>query len=152
MENPALGLAIASLPRGFEVVRNEGEVLELVAHTEQGSGQLTFHVDTPVLGGVNLVEAVRNQQAAFEGQPDGEFLGRVELMSPLGSAFTARGRYTTDEGPVEETWVFAVHPQGDRLLSLRYRYPAGGDSKERIDQLLAVLGEVEGITTPDEPS
>jgi hypothetical protein len=80
--------------------------------------------------------------------PGGSYLGNRELVTPIGAAFTARARYQADGREVEETKVFAVHPAGDRLLIVSYVYPAGGDSQERVQQLLLLLGEIEGLSLP----
>ena len=72
------------------------------------------------------------------------FLGQ-ELVSPLGTAFYSRGRFTLDGEAVEEAKIFSLHPDGDRILTLRYRYPAGVDSSVRVQQLFDVLGTIEGL-------
>ena len=40
-----------------------------------------------------------------------------------------------------------VHPWGDRLLKVIYRYPAGDDTQDRLDSLMeGVVGELEGLS------
>lgn len=145
VESQPLGLAIAAVPRGFELEVNEGETLRLEGRNAEGRwGTITVEVEPPQAAGVNLVKAVNEQKQALEARPEGKFMGQVELGSPLGTAFSTRGRYRDGEGAtMEESRVFAVHPMGDRLLSVRYVYPAGGDSEERLQQLFALLGEIE---------
>jgi hypothetical protein len=131
---------------GFKLVANEGDRLELVKPASEGreDATLTFEVGPPQRAGVNLVEAVNQQKAAIEGRPNGKFMGQVQLGSQLGNAYSTRGRYTGDDGrESEEIRLFAVHPEGDRLLSLTYRYHADtSDSKERTQEAMAALGLV----------
>jgi hypothetical protein len=148
VENPALGVAIASLPKELKVRTNQGDELVLVP-ADGRPGTLRFEVAAPARGGVNLVQAVNDHKASIEARPDGEYRGQVELASPLGTAYASRGRYTGDGGKtVEELALFAVHPLGDRLLSLVYTYPTAGDTDARRDELIDVFGEVEGTATP----
>jgi len=145
VENPALGVAIASLPPRFRVIRAGGDRIELEGTSGRGAGRVVIAAGPPETGGINLVEAVRTQKGAFEAMPGGSYLGNRELATPIGTAFTARARYQADGREVEETKVFAIHPQGDRLLTVSYVYPAGGDSQERVQQLLLLIGEIEGL-------
>ena len=46
---------------------------------------------------------------------------------------------------IEETVIFALHPDADRIMTITYRYPAGVDSSVRVQQLFDVLGAVEGV-------
>ena len=80
----------------------------------------------------------------FEQQPDGQYFGNLELGTPTGPAFTARGSYTSGSTPVEELRVFALHPSANRMLRLTYSYPPG-TGKERLMQLAEVLGEIEAL-------
>ena len=135
---------------GFEVETNEGATLVLV-HPAGEAGEaatLTLEVGEPEPN-VNLVDAVNRQKAAIEGRPGGHFLGQVQLMSQLGTAFSTRGRYTGDDGKeIEELRLFAIHPDGDRLLTLAYRYhAAAGETKERINEAMGALGLVGPLET-----
>ena len=96
LENAVLGIALAGWEEaGLDLVTNEGETLVLVrpARGEQAEATLTYQASPPQTAGVNLVEAVKQQQAEIESRPDGDFLGQVELMSQFGSAYSTRGRY-----------------------------------------------------------
>ncbi len=150
VENAVLGIVLAGPQEaGFDVVTNEGETLVLVRHAqgEQAEATLTYQASPPQTAGINLVEAVKQQQAEIESRPGGNFLGQVELMSQFGTAFSTRGRYAGEAGgEVEEIKIFTVHPAGDRLLSMTYRYPTDdGGTKERLDQAMAALGLVEPL-------
>lgn len=150
VENRALGLAVAALPDSLVVAVNQDGELVLEPADER-PGALRFEVASPPRGGVNLVQAVNDHKAAIEERPGGDYRGQVELMSPLGTAYASRGRYTGEGGEtVEELVILTIHPTGDRLLSLAYTYPATGDTEERRDELLSLLGEVEGTGTPPE--
>lgn len=146
VESPGLGLAIASLPEPFEVVRNDDETLELRPREGLPPGRLWFENGPVVEGGINLVELVKTQRAAFEALPGGSFSGNNELLLPDGRpAYYSRGRFEENGSQVEEFRIFSVHPIENRLLTIFYRYPAGSDSADRLNDLLLVVGEVEGL-------
>jgi hypothetical protein len=135
---------------GFELTANAGTTLELLRPAADGRlpATLTFEAGAPEPN-VNLVDAVNRQKAAIEARPNGRFLGQVQLMSQIGNAFSTRGRYPGDDGrEVEELRLFAIHPDGDRLLTLTYRYPAvPGETKERIEEAMGALGLVRPSAT-----
>lgn len=144
VENPQLGIAIADLPDAFDVVSAAGETIELVADGPAGAGRAVIDVGPVQSGGINLIETTKERRAWFESQPGAIYHGNRELGTPIGTAFTARATYSTDSGEVEETWVCAVHPGENRLLTITYTYPTG-ETEARIEQLLALLGEIEGV-------
>lgn len=150
VENADMGIAIAELPDAFSVVNASGPTIELVAAGESGSGKAVIAAGPDETFGINLVDAVRERKALFEGAPGGEYFGNRELGTPNGTAFTARGAYDGESGPVEETWVYTIHPTANRLLTITYTYPQG-ESEERVNQLLLLLGEIEGLAS-DEPT
>ncbi len=149
VENADLGIAIAALPEAFSVVSASGPTIELVAAGESGSGKAVITAGPDETFGINLVDAVRERKALFEGAPGGQYFGNRELGTPNGTAFTARGAYDGESGPVEETWVYTIHPAANRLVTITYTYPTG-ESEERVNQLLLLLGEIEGLA-PAEP-
>lgn len=149
VEAPGVGIAIADLPAGLTVQNTEGR--ELVLTPEGQSGRIVIQA-APAEEGTNLVRAVKDHQAAIEGKPGAQYLGVRELVTPLGSAYWSRGRYEQDGTVVEETRIVTLHPAGDRLLWLTYVYPAGDDSSARIQQLLGVVAEVEGLPGQDAQS
>ena len=143
VESPELGLAIAALPAAFEVADNAGETLRLSTPRVAGGG-VEITVGPLQLGGINLVEVVKEKRAAFEAE--GLYFGNRELMTPSGPAFTTRGQLTGPDGPVEITAAYSIHPDGsDRLLTVAYSYPGGGDSQARVGELLELLGEIEAL-------
>lgn len=148
VESPGMGIALATVPRGFEVAENEGDVLRLDRTSGDRGGTLTIQADPVQQSGVNLVDAVNEQKTHIESLPDGKYLGNVELMGPTGTAFSTRGRYMDNGQEMEEVRLLTVHPSQNRLLSIIYRYPAGGDTKERIEQAMEVLGEIGPLTPP----
>jgi len=147
VENPELGIALASLPAPFRVAVNQGDELSLEATGAEGTGALRFAVG-PLETTINLVDLVKERRTIFQELPEGFYFGNRELGTPIGTAYTARGTFRAEEGLVEETWIYAIHPVEYRLLTLTYRYPAGGDSQTRVQELLSVLGEVEGAAAP----
>lgn len=105
-------------------------------------GILWFAVG-PEQEGVNLVAAVQNHKEQMEGKPGADYKGGQELQGDFGTAFYSRGRYVDQGELTEETAVFMIHPSGNRLLTIHYRYPAGDDSSARVEQLISVIGYLE---------
>ncbi len=142
--NQELGIAL-DIPAdaGFTVAENRGDVLRLASAggADLGPGTVTFAAGPLRTAGVNLVEAVNDRKQEIEAA-GGQFLGQIELGSQLGPAYSTRGRLPADGGQeVEEIRIFAVHPSGDRLLWLTYRYtPRPGETRARVDQALEVMG------------
>jgi hypothetical protein len=145
--NQDLGIAIAELPEAFSVVTASGPTLELEAVSELGTGKVVIAAGPEERFGINLVNAVKERKALFEAAPDGQYFGNRELGTPTGTAFTARGEYAGPDGPVEETWVYSIHPAANRLLTVTYTYPPG-ESEARVNQLLLLLGEIEAAEAP----
>jgi hypothetical protein len=144
IENADLGLALAALPAAFEVAENAGESLALIAPAVEG-GTVQVTVGPLELAGINLVEVVKERRTEFEGEGR-LYFGNRELMTPYGSAYTTRGQITGADGPLEVTSVYSLHPDGsDRLMTVTYRYPGGGDSQARVGELLELLGELEAL-------
>lgn len=146
--NEALGVRFSDLPRACEVTENEGDELELGCDLTDRQTTGTLHVELgEIERSVNLKALATAQKEDFESLPGGEFKGNSELVTPGGPAYTARGRYDEDGEDVEEMRVFTLHPRQNRPLILRFVYPEGDSTKARIDQLFAVLGELEGVGT-----
>jgi hypothetical protein len=145
--NQVLGIRLASLPSDFQVSLNEGEHLELVPVESSVEGRVTFSVGQRETG-INLVAAVKGHQRRVEERPEADYRGGQELVTPLGTAFYSRGRFLTGLTESEETAIFVKHPSESRLLTIAYRYPAGADSSVRVQQLLDILGELEGVSEP----
>jgi hypothetical protein len=97
---------------------------------------------------VNLVAAVKRHQRHVEEQPQAEYRGGQELVTPMGAAFYSRGRFLVGLAETEETAVMLLHPDSSRLLTITYRYPAGTDSSVRVQQLLDILAVLEGASEP----
>ena len=153
IENEALDLALARVPLGL-ALRSNGADLRLAPAGAEGSplaGEIRIVADPPSDYGIDVVKTANDQQAAFLAAPRGEFFGAQRLVTPLGEATYARGRFDAADGSrVEETRAFAVHPAANRLVTVTYQYPAGEDSRERVAVLLEVLGEIEA-RTPSAP-
>ncbi len=144
VENRDLGIAIAALPSAFSVANASGPEIVLEAAGAAGSGRAVITAGPEEQFGINLIEAIKERKALFESAPGGEYFGNRELGTPTGTAFTARGAYDGEYGPVEETWVYSIHPMANRVLTITYTYPTG-ESQERVGQLLELLGEIQGI-------
>ncbi len=144
VENTDLRLRLVDLPTTFVVVANTDAELAVEPTDPAISGRVEFLVSPPE-DGQNLISAMKFHQAFIENQEDGDYQGGQELVSQLGTAFYSRGRFVLDGEAIEETVVFTLHPDADRMLRLRYRYPAGVDSSVRVGQLFEVLFTVEGI-------
>ena len=142
--NEALGLRLSPLPSDFEVAVNRQADLELAPAGEGVEGRVTFLVGEEETG-INLVAAVKRHQQWIEEQPEASYEGGQELMTPHGTAFYSRGRFLLGLSPIEETVVLLKHPTQSRLLTIRYRYPAAADSSVRVQQLLDIVGALEGL-------
>ena len=142
VENLDLDLRLTAIPDGLVVADNQGTSLELRPADEFVGGIVWFAVG-PEQQGINLVAAVKMHQERIEGLPEGEYKGAQELQGPLGTAFYSRGRYVEDGAVVEETVILSFHPSGNRQLTISYRYPAGEDSSQRVEQLIDVLSYLE---------
>ncbi len=152
-ENPALGIALAQVPAGFVVKRNEGTDLVLERSAPDDHGHLSILVGPAQKAGVNLVDQVWKEKARIEALPDGKFEGQNELGgSALGTVYTCRGRYTDEQGQAMEDFkALAVHPSANRLLTLDYRYPApapGTSPNDRLEQLMLVVEQVKDLSAP----
>ncbi|HVR30433.1 MAG TPA: hypothetical protein VMS86_12980, partial [Thermoanaerobaculia bacterium] len=152
IENPDLRIAITDLPGGFDLVTNAGARLELAREPGLPPGRAWVEVGPPVEGAINLIEIIRDERQAFEALPGGSFSGNGELVLPDGRpAYYSRGRFQDEGTLVEEFRVRAVHPvESDRLLLVFYRYPAGEDSAQRLEDVLYLVGEIEGLEGPEE--
>lgn len=144
IEHAELGLAIATLPAPFDAVAGDGSTWTFTAPGDNGAGTLVLSAGPVETGSINLIEAVKERRAWFESADGGQYFGNRELGGPFGTIYTARGGYQGPDGPVEETWAYAIHPGDYRLLSIRYTYPTG-ESGTRVEQLMEFLGEIEPL-------
>jgi len=145
VDSPELGLAILELPRDLTVDTNRDGVLILERAAADDDARVFVEVGPLQPEGFDLNHWVEAQAAEFAAKPDGSFLGSRKLRTPIGDAFTARGRYASESGETEETRVLARHPGAPRLLIVRYVYRAGDDTEQRIVQLLDVFAQIEAI-------
>jgi hypothetical protein len=151
VENESLDLALARVPAGL-VVRANGADIRLGPAAGGGAaaaGEITIAAGEASDYGIDVVQIANDQQSSFAAAPRGEFFGAQKLVTPLGEATYARGRFDAEDGSrVEEARAYVVHPAANRLVTVTYRYPAGEDSRERVAALLEVLGEIEARTAP----
>jgi len=151
VDNPELGVSILELSPDFTVDTNQGDSLILERTAAEDDGRVYVEVGPVQPDGVNLIHWVEAQPPDFEAKPDGTFLGSRKLRTPIGDAYTARGRYAGEAGEMEETRVLARHPGAPRLLIVRYLYRAGDDTEQRITQLLDLFAQIEA-STPSQPA
>jgi len=142
ISNLDLAISLAALPDDLVVAVNQGSSFELRPEDETVGGIIWFGAG-PEVEGVNLVVAVQEHQARIEGLPSGDYKGAQELQGPLGTAFYSRGRYLEGDTETEETILVTIHPAGNRMLTITYRYPAGNDSAARVEQLIETLALIE---------
>lgn len=164
LESPQVGIAVeVPASSSFTAQGTEGGVLRLASDgettesgVELGPATLVYDAEPPQTAGVNLVDAVNRRKEELEARPDGRFYGQAELGGPLGTAYNTRGSYSEGGEAVEEVRIFAVHPQGDRLLHVTLRYaPVQGQGAARADQAMRAFGwieplEQEGAVAPAE--
>jgi hypothetical protein len=154
LENPSLGFALADIATGCRPGINEGATLELLCDLDGVPGTMTFEVGEEERG-VNLLEKAKARKDWFQAQPAGEFLGNRELVTPIGAAYTARGRYSDNGEAVEEAQVLTLHPDKRHAVLVRYRYPPGNAkvTQERMEnQLLYVVGEMMALEASPPPA
>lgn len=143
VENADLGLALASVPVGFELTSSDTEAIRLTGDTPATTGgSIVITVGPEEDGGINLVAESQARIDRF-GELGGTSFGSRELQGPIGTAFTVRGRRPGDSGEVEETWIYAIHPSANRLVTVVHEYPPGDDTEARVMQGIEVLGEIE---------
>lgn len=153
IEDEELGLAVVIPPGSpFEPAESEpGEIrLRFPGGGEFTPGTVVFRAEPAQYFGVNLVDAVNERKEEVESRPGGDFLGQMELGSHLGTAFSTRARFDDESGEqVEEVRVYAVHPSGDRLLHMTYRYtPTPGQTEARMrEQAFEAFGYAEGLVS-----
>lgn len=155
--NEELGFAVVVPPGSpFEPAGVEGDEIRLrfPGDAEFTGGTVIYTAEPEQYFGVNLHEAVNEREEEVESRPQGEFMGQVELGTELlGPAYSTRGRYLDEDGEaVEEVRIFAVHPAGDRLLHMTYRYPASpGQTRARLeDQAFVAFGYIEPLEGAEE--
>lgn len=149
VENRQLGIALAQLPAGFEVLENEGDRLVL-GRTGDDPARLAVELGPVQQAGVNLVDRVWEEKARIESLPEGVYRGQNELGGvPIGTTFTSRGRFVNEAGErVEEYRALLVHPSQNRVLVLDYEYPVpppGEEPPNRLEQLMLVLEQLEPL-------
>jgi len=141
------GVIIDRVPAGLEVSR--GEAGQVVLVPSSGEGRITFAMSDLLDGILDPLGPAREVQAEIEALPNGRFFGSQELRTPMGRAYTARGRYDSEAATMEEVRILAVHPWGDRFLMVSSVHPAGDDTAERVQLLLEVFSELyEGGRSP----
>lgn len=148
VENPELGIALATVPEGFRLVSNDADGILLERKPELPPAEARIVVGPVQEAGVNLVAAVNDYKAEVEAKPEGKFLGMIEMMGPLGTAFSVRGRHAEGGEAVEEIRLLSVHPLENRMLTVVYGYAVPSDAKARMDEAMVVLGEIEAFTPP----
>ena len=141
VESPELGIVLARVPAGFQPAPAPGAGIELI---KADGSRLTVD-ERPVDQAFTLLDIAKEQEMAFLSATDGEFLGARELVAPLGPAYTARGRFSEGGSRIEEGYAYVLMPDASGVLTVLYRYPAGEDSKKRVEELLLVLGELEQL-------
>ncbi|MDY7094387.1 MAG: hypothetical protein SX243_15560 [Acidobacteriota bacterium] len=149
IENQQLGLAVGAVPTQWKVVSGEGETIRLEHLDETGAadGELWIETRSPEVGGVNLVNMIKQSQADYEAMEEGVFKGQVELGTQFGNAFSVRGQFNEAGQAYEERQIFSVHPaQRDLALVMVYRYPAPANTRERTEEMLALFSELEDLS------
>lgn len=141
VENLELRLRLDGVPVEFAVATNDGNQLVLETTDAAREGRIVF-ANRPPEAGQNLPAEVKAHQSFIEDQEGSGYLGGQELVSPLGTTFYSRGRFLVDGAEIEETVVFGLHPDADRITTMTYRYPAGDDSSERLEEFFGVLAVV----------
>lgn len=133
------GIQLSSVPAAFRVVSSSGGAVVLEPADAARAGRIRFTV-LPEAAGTNLVAAVTNHREEVSDREGAAYDGSQELVGPLGSAFWSRGGWEEDHKHIEQTKVFTLHPDHQRIIELDYVYPEGDDSPQRVQELLDILG------------
>lgn len=152
VESPGAGLRLTDLPEGFRLVSAEEGEIVLERKPELPPGTAVVTATSEQVAGVNLFDAVNGQKEEIEARPEGRFYGQTELGSHLGPAYLTRGRWTEDGAEMEEMRLFSLHPQGNRMVVITYDYALSGDTKDRAEHAMEILGLVEGLEAAAEES
>lgn len=124
VENEALGIAIAALIPAYEVATNQGSELVLASTGGGPPTTVRFEVSEATPRSLNLMAARDDFIAGIE-ERGGIYKGKAELITHLGNAFFARGRFPAagmeDEAESGEAEGAEEEETGD---------PVGGDGTE----------------------
>ncbi len=138
-----VGLTFTAIPKGFKVSHKSGSELELENGDEEAGGRMWIELEDPSDFGIDLVKIVTEQTDVYAALPESEYFGgRKIVVAAAGEAYYVRGRYKEGDALLEHSKIFLVHPGENRLVSIHYRYPAGEDSSERIQELFILAGEI----------
>jgi len=138
LKSLTLKIEVTALPAGFTPAAGEADPLRL---TSVDAGVITIARGP----GTDLPAAVRGEEKRVAGLPGGRFVGSIELLCQLGRAYLTRARYQGKDGEeTEEIRIFMVAAPG-RPLVLSYTYPAADSRRERLDQALAVLQNIQSL-------
>ncbi len=147
--NQQLNVKFPKVPHDFEVATNSGNQLELSVRSgieKDGvakTGKMWVTVDERSDFGIDLVGIMQGQKDEYLALEGGAFSGSQQLGTPSGVGYYSRGQFDENGARQEETRVHLVHPTENRLVTFFYRYPAGEDSGERVQELLVWVGELE---------
>lgn len=147
------GLRLTSLPPGVTETGRDPDRWSFAAELGGVAGTITLAVTPREIGSINLVEQAKRFGAAAAAAPGGKFFGGNEMVTPTGPAYAARA--LVDGGAAEERRVFLLHPaDGDRLVTLAIRYPPSTPdvARDRFQQLIEVLSELEATAEPAAPA
>lgn len=145
VESSALGLRLLDPEPPWTLTTREADRWVL---SDGAGGTMTVHMGPAEDQTPNIVEAVRTRLAEFEAMGGGESFGGQQFQAPVGLVYTARGRYSHPDNPVEavgEITGYTVHPAGGRFVLLTYTYPGDADPAVRYDRLLSLLGSLEPL-------
>jgi len=138
VKSTPLKIELTAIPAGFTATAGAIAPIRLTS----ADGEITVARGTVP----DLAAAARAEEARIIALPHGRSLGSIELLCQFGRAFLTRGLYRGDRGTeTEEIRIFLLSAPG-RPLVLAYRYPAAGSRRERLDQALAVLRNLQPVS------
>ncbi len=135
VKSTPLKIELTTIPAGFKPVAGAVDPIRLTS----ADGEITIALGTST----DLAAAARNEEARLDGLPQGRSLGSIELLCQFGRALLTRGLYR-DEGGTE-TEEIRISLLAARPLVLAYRYPATGSRRERLEQALALLRNLQPL-------
>lgn len=136
VKSTPLKIELTAIPFGFTATAGAVDPIRL---TSADGGEITIARGTST----DLAAAARSEEARLGGLPQGRSLGSIELLCQFGRALLTRGLYRDEGGTeMEEIRISLLAAQP---LVLAYRYPAAGSRRERLDQALAVLRNLQPL-------
>jgi hypothetical protein len=135
--NTSVGISVTKTPANVFVTYN-GEYWIELTNSKVPNCRYTFVSDPSYLPGVSVANARDFESEIFQ-YLEGQFNGKGQVDTPIGSATWFSGSFEQDGDAWQQVLMEAPHPSGNGSLFLTAIYPAGATT---VDQSLAVMNEI----------